>query len=160
MDTKEYLSQLWNIDNRIKDKMKEANRWRDIAESTGGNNYNERVQTSRKYDNLGDAVAKAVDCENESNELAKELIYLKNKIIKQIDNIGNELYYNILKYYYVEEYGLGRIAVIENYSYKQLKRYYNQALECFEEKYGEEYLNIEKMSTNVHKCPTLSTCGK
>jgi len=39
MQTEEYLSQLKNIDNRIKDLMKEADKWFDIATSTGGIDY-------------------------------------------------------------------------------------------------------------------------
>ena len=32
METSQYLGQLKNIDRRIKDKIKEADRWRDIAD--------------------------------------------------------------------------------------------------------------------------------
>ena len=59
--TKQYLNQLVNIDKRIKDKIKEAEMWRDIAGRTGGGNNSERVQTTKRYDKMGDAISSAVD---------------------------------------------------------------------------------------------------
>ena len=144
MTTKEYLGKLKNIDNRIRDKIEEADKWMSIAERQGGNSCDDRVQTSKKYDKMGDAIALAVDYEAESRKLAKELTVLKNKIIKQIDAIENELYYNILKAYYIKEQGFGEIAYVEHYSYKQIRRYYEQAINAFETKYGSEYLEIAK----------------
>ena len=144
MDTKKYLGQLENIDRRIKDKISESERWRSIAKGAKyGNNDGSRVQTSVNYDKLGDAVSLAVDYENESKELARQLALLKHKITKQIDGMENELFYNILKSHYINEKSFVEIAAQEHYSYKQIKRYYEQAIIYFEKKYGSEYLSLK-----------------
>ena len=97
METSQYLGQLKNIDRRIKDKIKEADRWRDIADGRTSIAITERVKSSKKYDKQGDAIAIAVDFEEESRMMAIQLENLKDKITKQIDGVENELYYNILK---------------------------------------------------------------
>lgn len=152
MNTKQYLNQLKNIDNRITDKIEESERWKSIATGTGCAGGGEKVQTSMRYDKMGDAVALAVDYENESKELAKQLVELKHIITKQIDSMENELFYNILKGYYIKEKSLGELAVQESYSYKQIKRYFEQAIKEFEKKYGNCYADIKscpKMSKDV-----------
>lgn len=138
MDTKQYLGQLNNIDRRIKDKLEEAEKWKAIAMSTGNANYEEKVQSSPKYQKMADAVTLAVSFEEESKEKAKELTVLKDKIIKQIDGIENELYYNILKSMYINDCDLSKIGYQEGYGYKQIKRHYERAIICFGEKYGYE----------------------
>ena len=135
MQTEQYLGQLKNIDRRIKDKIKEADSWRDIADGRTSVVITEKVRTSKKYDRQGDAIAKAVDFEEESRLLAVELENLKDKIIKQIDGIEIELYYNILKSFYIQEKNFTEIAAEEGYSYKQIKRYYQKSIDYFGEKY-------------------------
>ena len=135
MEVTNYLGQLKNIDRRIKDKIKEADRWRDIADGRTSVTITERVQTSKKYDRQGDAVTLAVDLEEESRQMAIHLAQLKDTITKQIDGLDDELYYNILKSYYIQEKNFTKIAAEEGYSYKQIKRYYNKALDYFGKKY-------------------------
>ena len=137
MDVKEYLSKLDNIDTRIKDKISEANKWHEIAKNTSAPVLKERVQTSKKYDKQGDAIALALDFELESRELAIQLANLKHTITKQIDGVNNELYYNILKQYYVyENKSFTDIGRKIGYGAKQTSRYYKKALQFFAEKYG------------------------
>lgn len=148
MTTKEYLGQIRNIDNRIRDKIEEAERWRNIACKTGNSSMSEnKVQTSKSFDPMGDAVSLAVDYEKESMQMSIDLTKLKHKIIWQIDNIGDDLYYNILKSYYIKQNSLMETSHILYYSYKQLKRHYEDALKMFEEKYGNEYAG---------ECPVMS----
>ena len=135
METSQYLGQLKNIDRRIKDKIKEADRWRDIADGRTSIAITERVKSSPKYDKQGDAIAIAVDFEEESRMMAIQLENLKDKITKQIDGVENELYYNILKSFYIQEKSFTEIAAEEGYSYKQIKRYYDKSLEYFGKKY-------------------------
>lgn len=136
MQTTQYLEQLKNIDRRIKDKIKEADRWRDIADGRTSIAITERVKSSKKYDRQGDAIAIAIDFEEESRLMAIQLENLKYKIIKQIDEIDNELYYNILKSFYIQEKSFTEIAAEEGYSYKQIKRYFDKSIEYFNNRYG------------------------
>ena len=145
MDTKEYLSQLKNLDHRIKDLLKECDTWYDIATSTGSTDYSAvKVQTSLNPDRLGDVVGRVVDYQRESKEQAEAYITLRKTIVEQIKGIRGdgkrELYYNILFGYYVDNKTFGRLETEENYSYRQIKRFYNEALALFEEMYGNLYL--------------------
>lgn len=135
MQVEQYLGQLKNIDRRIKDKIKEADSWRDIADGRTSVVPTDKVKTSKKYDRQGDAIAIAVDLEEESRLLAVKLENLKNKITKEIDGVENELYYNILKSFYIQEKNFTEIAAEEGYSYKQIKRYFQKSLNYFGEKY-------------------------
>lgn len=135
MQVEQYLGQLKNIDRRIKDKIKEADSWRDIADGRTSVVPTDKVKTSKKYDRQGDAIAIAVDLEEESRLLAVKLENLKNKITKEIDGVENELYYNILKSFYIQEKNFTEIAAEEGYSYKQIKRYFQKSLDYFGEKY-------------------------
>lgn len=135
MQVEQYLGQLKNIDRRIKDKIKEADSWRDIADGRTSVVPTDKVKTSKKYDRQGDAIAIAVDLEEESRLLAVKLENLKNKITKEIDGVENELYYNILKSFYIQEKNFTEIAAEEGYSYKQIKRYFKKSLDYFGEKY-------------------------
>jgi len=146
MQTEEYLSQLKNIDNRIKDLMKEADKWFDIATSTGGIDYSaDKVQTSPKPDRIGDLVGKVVDYQERCKRLAADKIELKHTIIEQIRSLsGEEMYYNILYGRYVENKSLNRLAVENEYSYRRIKGLHKKAIEDFEKTYGTLYLDNPK----------------
>ena len=153
MNTKEYLGQMKNIDRRIKDKLDEAEKWRGIAISTSVNIGEVSVQTSKKPDKMGDAVALALDYEEECRQLAICLIDIKHKITQQIDSMENVVYYNILKSHYIRGNKLEIVADEIGYSLKQTNRLYKKALMNFEEIHGHLYLSTEKdLSLNVSMC--------
>ena len=102
MTDREYLNQLKNIDRRIKDKLEEEQRWRDIATNTTSKLSDMKVQTSKNPDPMGTAITKAVQYQRESAELAVKMVELKNTITMQIDNIGDDKAYNILKMIFVQ----------------------------------------------------------
>lgn len=146
MTTKEYLSQLKNIDNRIKDLLKEADRWFDIATSNGSIDYaQDKVQTSPNPDRIGDLVGKVVDYQERCKRLANEKIELKHKITEQIrgiHGIEGELYYNLLYGYYVDRKDFNKLAVENGYSYRQIRNKYNKALDEFKKMYGTQYVDV------------------
>lgn len=147
MRTKEYLSQLRNIDNRIKDLLKEADRWYDIATSTGTHDFTKpKVQTSPSHDKIGDVVSKIVDYQDECIRLADEKAELKHTIIEQIKSLKGEtgeLYYNLLHGFYIDKKDFNMLAVENGYSYRQIVRSYNKALAEFEKVYGTLYLDLD-----------------
>ena len=149
MTSKEYLSQVSNIDNRIKDLLKEATRWYDIATSTGSSDMTQpKVQSSPNLDRIGDVVGKVVDYQRKCIELAEEKTELKHTIIEQIKSLKGEkgeIYYNLLYGHYVDKKGLGELAVEHSYSYRQTLTLYNQGLSEFEKRYGSQYLDIDLM---------------
>ena len=88
MNTKTYLSQLWNIDKRIKDKLSEADKWMEIAygRSIGKSKEikHDTIQTSHEPDKIADAVVKSIDYYHEAVELSKDMVEKKHTIEKQI----------------------------------------------------------------------------
>ena len=145
MITKDYLSQVSNIDNRIKDLLKEAEKWYDIATSTGNSDLTQpRVQSSPNPDRIGEVVAKVVDYQRECIRLAESKTELKHTIIEQIKSLKGEkgeMYYNLLYGYYIDNKKMGVLAVENDYSYRQTLTLFNQGLKEFEKKYGETYLD-------------------
>lgn len=139
MTAKTYLDQLKNIDKRINDKIMEAQKWREIAQNPSAHISEVKVQKTILPDRLGDAISKAVTYEQESEDLASELTELKHTIIRQIDEIGDEKYYNLLKGYYIKRMTYTELGKQEKLSYKQAKRQVQLAIDSFDEKYGETF---------------------
>lgn len=144
MTTKSYLEQLKNIDKRIKDKIAEAGKWRDIAYSRSygsskGQQSTDFVKSNHNPDKTIDAIIKSVDYQMEAERESKEMVELKHTIETQIDSIKNDDYYNILHAYYVDEKTLGTIADEKFISMSTVKRKFKQAIRHFEELYGESY---------------------
>ena len=137
MTTEAYLGQLINVDHRIMDKLEEASHWYDIALSYGSREIKEdMVQTSHKPDKMAEAVARALDCKREAEQIAQTLTQKKYVIIKQIDGLENENHYNIIKARYLKGISLNEFAKENNYSRRHVQRIMNSALDEFEDKYG------------------------
>ena len=147
MTTREYLSQLKNIDKRIRDKIEESERWYGIATGTGYTLKEINVQTSKKFDKMENAIIMAMRYEEESRELSVYLTKLKHYIIGQIDGMTNETYYNVLKDYYVRDMTIKDIARKQNYSTKQIGRIFDKAVDDFERLYYENYKDL------IKRCP-------
>lgn len=144
MNTKTYLSQLWNIDRRIKDKLNEADRWMEIALSRSEGKSKEikhdTIQVSfDSQDKIADAVAKSVDYYNEAIQLFKDMVEKKHTIESQIDSIVDDNHYNILHAYYIDEKSLAEISVDEKIAYRSTQRRFDSAIKHFEKLYGDEY---------------------
>lgn len=139
MTDRDYLSQLRNIDQRIRAKMEEEQRWRDIAVNTGAKITDIKVQTSKNQDPMGNAVTKAVEFQRESAELAVQLIDLKHTIIEQIDNLGDDKAYLILKMVFVQNKTYAEVAVALNRSYRHAVREIENSIKIFGNKYRHLY---------------------
>ena len=144
MTTREYLSQLKNIDKRIRDKIEEAERWYGISTGTGYTLKEINVQTSKRFDKMENAIIMAMQYEEESRELSVYLTKLKHHIIGQIDGMTNETYYNVLKDYYVRDMGIKDIAKKQGYSTRQITRIHESSLATFEDMYYENYKDLTK----------------
>ena len=141
MDTRSYLGMMKNIDRRIKNKLDEAQRWRDIAEGRGVQNFdNDRVQTSQLPDMMAQAVVNALECERRASDMAIRLTKVKAQIIDQLDGLEDELHYNLLYGFYIENQNHTDLAAQEGYTYRNIKRKFEDALKAFERAYGETYL--------------------
>lgn len=141
METKQYLQQISRLDRMINNKLSEISQLRELTMSVSAVKNEERVQTTPNFDKIGSAFCKIEAMEEKLDKLIDEYVEKKNLIISQIDSIENEVYYNILFAKYIEKKTFELIATENHYSFRQILRIHGRALQEFEKKYGETYLN-------------------
>lgn len=140
MTTDEYLKQATRFEYMIRNKSNEINRYRDLATSITVEPKADKIQTSSDKDRMGSMVAKIYDLENEVGNL----LYFRNRIISQIESITDADLYQILYLKYIENMNFAEIRYEIHVSRTTLYRMYEKAIEIFEEKYGNDYLNSIK----------------
>lgn len=141
MTTKEYLGQISRLNRMINNKLTEIAQLKDMAVSISAPQSGERVQTTPNFDKIGTKYAKIDEMERKIDGMVDELVDKKEKIIQQIDSMGDENTYNILFARYIEKKTFEVIATEMKYSWRQVVRLHGTALKQFEKKYGEGYLN-------------------
>ena len=146
MTDREYLNQVKNIDKRIKYKLDEEQKWRDIATNTTSKLSDMKVQTSKDPDPMGTAITKAVQYQRECAALAVQFVELKNTITMQIDNVGDDKTYNILKMLFVQGKDYSEVAVELKRSYRHTVREIDAAIKKFGDKYRDTYKDKPKLA--------------
>ena len=136
--TRAYLGQLKTIDGRIKCKLEEAERWRDIAENRSGHIGLVKVQSSPTPDKMAEAITKAIEYERESRMLAEQLVNTKHALIKQIEDIGNDRYYLVLNMYFIRNMKYKDIQNEMDCTFNNVKKSLRDAIASFGEKYEKE----------------------
>lgn len=144
MTTKEYLSQISRLNRVIENKIVEIKQLKELYYGVKGTTtIEDRVQTSPDLDKIGTAYAKIDEMERNLDEEIDSYIEKKNTIIKQIDSMEDETLYMILFARYIEKKTFEVIATELHYSFRQITRLHGKALKEFENKYGNEYIDIE-----------------
>lgn len=141
MTTEQYLGQIDRLNKLIQNKLIEIYQLKTMACNIVVSNESERVQTSGSQERMADTVAKIVDKEREIDNLVDIQLNKKSLIISQIEGIEDNNMYHILFSYYVKGDNYSQIGNNLGYSRMQIKRLYNNAIELFEEKYGNLYLS-------------------
>ena len=135
--TRAYLNQLKTIDKRIKFKLEEAEKWRGIAENHSSHISDVKVQTTPKPDKMAEAITNALQYEQDSYNLANELIALKKHITSQVESM-EEKNYVILYLFFIQGKtykDIGRELDISNNGVKASIR---EAVRKFGIKFAEE----------------------
>lgn len=141
MTTKYYLKQLERLDRTIQNKLSEIYQLKTMASSVTVASDKQFVKSTGDKDRLGKTVARIVDLEKETDRLVDKLLAQRHHIISQIEGIENTDHYHILFGCYVSRKPLEQISKELSCSYRQVTREHGKALQEFEEKYGNEYLN-------------------
>ena len=134
-DAKEYLEQLGRIKRQIAVKQRDAEMWREIANSLGNLNDGDRVQSSAPQDKMADAIANAVDYEKDARMLTCYLIDLQHKIITMINELEKPDHSMVLTEYYVHGLSIVDIATEWSMSCRSIKRKKADAIHEFSEKF-------------------------
>lgn len=140
MTTKDYLGQIKKIDCLINNKLDEIYRLRSLVTSITISSDKENIKKSSDQDKLGNAIAKIVDLERETDELIDHFISRRKHIIAQIDAMDNLPFYNVLSLRFVSGLTIEAIAKKTKYSVDSVKRIQRDAIKAFEKIYGAEYL--------------------
>lgn len=128
MTTRQYLHQIENYDNRIKNKLIEEEQLNSLSTSVSAIPIGEKVQTSVKHDPMGDMIAKIFDLRDEISKMAAEFLEKKQEIIRTIEQVDDPVLYNILFKHYVEYKSLVRIADEMGYSEISVKKLHLKAV--------------------------------
>lgn len=139
METKEYLGQISRMDKVIENKLSEIYQLKTLSYGVSAIKNEERVQSSSNFDRIGNIIVKIEQKEIELDNYIDEYIAKKQEIIKQIDSMENEVYYQLLFSRYVQKKKFERIAEDMSYSSRQILRLHGKALQEFEKKYGKTY---------------------
>lgn len=142
MAAKEYLSQLDELNKKIKHKKQElldAKRNRGI--SVGEDSESGKVQTSFVGANGKQTESQAlriVSLEEQIEERIIEYMELKHKMIDQIHSLNDSLFIDILYRRYVRnEKNFAQIACDMGYTYKYVINKHGEALQAFEKAHPE-----------------------
>ena len=141
MDARDYLERALDIDERIKNKTLEIEQWRAIAECTTANAEGERVQSSGSLHKMEDACIKINEIENEINDMIKNLIDLKQDIIRTIDQIEDTKSYSLLHKRYVQGKSMEDIQEEKGISQSTAERQFKEAYEIVQNLLNERELN-------------------
>ena len=133
MDTREYLNQIQRYDKIIHNKREELAQLESLATGLSSFSYDEKVQTSRSQDKIGDLVAKIVDLQAEITDLTNEYVDKRTEIIRTIDSVANPVLYDILFKKYVKGKSLDVIADDIGYSYQRTKELHLSAIATVKE---------------------------
>ena len=125
MNAQEYLNRVKKIDVIIKNKLKEYNRWVEVAEGLGGVSAGDKVQASRNLHQIPNAIGNYIDIESEIKELKRE----KAEIIHTLEKLPPDEY-EVLYKLYVEGLSLKEIAVQcqRSYDWARIKKKKGMAL--------------------------------
>ena len=130
MSTKDYLSQVYRIDQRINSKMAQVMSLRDLlGKATVTLSGTPKAATLNPH-SMEDTIAKMVDLENEINEDIDTLVDLKAEITRRIKRVENTEYQTILELRYLCFKRWEEIAVEMNFSLQHLYRLHEKAVNC------------------------------
>ncbi len=124
--TKKELQQIYLLDLKISNSIKELEKLNSIKYSIRSPNFNEKVQTSVRNDN--DLIEKIVDLESEVNKHISELISLREDYKSKIKAVDDE-YGTLLNLRYIQCLKWNEIAKIMHRSQQTIYRLHGEALE-------------------------------
>lgn len=129
MNAEQYLEQIKKIDELIVDRLKDYNRWVELATGLSGFSVGERVSATRNLQKGADAIGKYIDIEKEIDKLKEK----REDIINTIRQLP-KAEYKILYLLYVErkkngdDYLLKELPSMFDKSYGWVKQQKSKAL--------------------------------
>lgn len=136
MNAKAYLKQIKELDIKINNKIVEKESLYTMATKVTPTLSEDKVSGNfNATDKVGNIVAKIVDIEREINAAIDEYFTVKNTIIRQIEQLQDERYYNLLHKRYVQYKDFSIIADEMGYEYRVIINLHGDALKSFYKKF-------------------------
>ena len=135
---KEYLMQIFNLDKKIDDKIRE----RDAIMSTllkGTDSTKEPIYSNLPSSPVENTVIKLMDHNDEVNHQIDDLVNLKIQIAGEINQLEKETHQMVLRERYLHCKKFEQIAVDTTYDYSWIIKLHDQALKEFEKEYPEKF---------------------
>ncbi|MDR1066263.1 MAG: hypothetical protein LBL35_02345 [Clostridiales bacterium] len=131
-NVKEFLSQMFYINDAIKTKQEQLARLRDMQSSVRTSIYGEKTQSKSAYDRIADITAKIVDLENDCIMSISWFLDLKRKALEIIDLAEDPVQRTLLENRYINLKTWETIADDMHYSWDSVHRIHRKALSSLE----------------------------
>lgn len=128
MNTKEYLSQAYRIDQRINSKLEQVHSLRDLAAKATATLTDMPRNLSPNIHRMEDVIAKMVDLESEINADLCRLIDTKHEIVTVVKCVENPELQTLLELRYLCFKTWEQIAVEMHFDLRWVHRLHNRAL--------------------------------
>lgn len=138
MTPKEYLSQIFQLDNKINSKISERDALRS-AVIRGTNFENEPVKTLDISRPTEDMVIKLFERNDLINNQVDELINLRIDIGNEIDQLESKKYQMVLRERYMCSKKWEQIALDNHYTTRRIHQLHGEALIQFQDTYPEKF---------------------
>lgn len=135
MTAKQYLRQLWRLEQNIRILTEELETRRTSLTSTTAPVLGDRVQTSPGGDRFADLIAALADKEIRQEELLYQYKLMRAQILEQILELDNEMQVEVLRSRYLKRETLRKIAADNHYSYDRICHIHGEALLAFAAKH-------------------------
>ena len=127
MQVKEFLNKIRYIDMMIDCKLEQINGLRDRLTSIGSP-MGEKVQSHLNPDKFSNTISKIIELENEINVDIDNLVELKCKARKSIEQLNDDREKLVLYKRYFENKTFEEISVEMNYSWRRIHQFHSDAL--------------------------------
>ena len=128
MTAKDYLSQGYRLDQRIKSKMEQISNLNDLATKATVAMSGMPHSPNRGSSTMANAVEKIIDLENEINAEIERLVILKQNIIDAIQSVEDMEYQTLLEKRYLCFQKWEQIAIDMDYSIDNVFKVHKKAL--------------------------------
>ena len=135
LTAKEYLLQIENLTNRIKEQEEYIQRLKDSLSIAGISYDKDRVQTSPDPDKFCHIFAQIDEQEKVLEDMKTKLVNVRVKSLNIIHKIEDDRYRRILTTIYVDMRSLKKAANILSFSYDYMKELHQEALNAFSENF-------------------------
>lgn len=128
MNAKEYLSQAFNLDQRINCKLEQVSVLRDLALKTTSVLQDEKVQGTKQRSPMENALVKLMSLEDEIKADIDQLIGLKRELASFVSKIDNSSHRLLLELRYLGGSTWEEVAAVMGYDLRWTYRLHKKAL--------------------------------